>query len=575
MPPRGSGATVPKATLRVYKLALPVDELRRQLEERSYNPVPVDREGFELFVKTAVKEPKWLPVLKELATSLPDLENREASFVLLRFTDGGTYVLTGGSGHFVVQPFIDGDFGLEIACRLIPPYRVKLLTAKNPAGRIEQEESIYRGYYNYKADASNWSKVIKHLLGAVEGDDLQSGLGLPVERDKQVRIEGTAGFAIKKALTLDEIETVIAHLDDVMKREPLISPMKGFVEASKDIRANLRDELSRAIRTEYEAYLREPDTYASTALSLSYRDARQLVLASTFNLRLGRSAVSSVESLDIPTLFHELNEHGWTVEDLSRFERIRVEGLDDDGNILFDCPLRDLLVAELTYNNQVYVLVDNRWFLAQRTFIERLDNQLGTVVVTDQSFWLPEWPTNGGKPVSEDEYLLKGPVTTCNGLCVLHRKHVVVTDPRDKAEICDILDTRHDHPRLVFVKRGIAAQVRELARQAVDSFELLLAHEDFRRRAFSKVAQHCGNATGKSDVSRWGAILAVVDHVPQRLPGQPLSVRMTTLAKMEVVKAIQELRGHGLSPVFLYEITMPPVGSSTEEKVGSRQVSAA
>ncbi|MEV4310627.1 DUF6119 family protein [Actinocrispum sp. NPDC049592] len=61
----------------------------------------------------------------------------------------------------------------------------------------------------------------------------------------------------------------------------------------------------------------------------------------------------------------------------ARVPRLRVDALDQHGNVVHTKPLRECVSAELWHRGEFYVLADGRWFLVDRAHLAHLEGELG------------------------------------------------------------------------------------------------------------------------------------------------------------------------------------------------------
>jgi len=545
----------PKLTVRIYKLNVPSDVVRTHLLGKGFCEIPCRADVYRLFIRTRPYSPKWVPFLQELTDQELKVQDVETSFVLLRHSVTGLYAVTGGNGNHAIQELVDPGFGLDAAARLIGPNDVKAVRHKSLAGGIDQVETVYKGQHSVSLEPFDYVHVraMRYVLGTTEANELAKQLGLASSNNRLVRVEGRYSFSVRKGLTIDEFEAMIERIDTLLQKQALIPMMKGCIEVDKKHAKELDQLLVQEIAGQYQAYLRDPELISSSPeISFSYVDARQFVASASYKISAeGHS--KEVDLLDVDALFHLLREWEYDKIHPKRFLSIRVEGLDDDGNRTFETSLSKLVSAELLHEGNTYFRADGRWFLATASFVQNLELRLREFLLLDDGFVLPSWPVADGKPVHEDHYLTSDRFGDPH-YYVLHRKHVIITYGNDRAEVCDLLDRRSGHTTFIFVKRGVAGPVRELARQAYDSVYLLIRDSTFRQRAQEKIDELGGGwslstlTPGQIDV-----VLAVVDILRGR-SAKPLLERMTTLAKMELVYALEQLRGLGVRSARVYEI---------------------
>nr|WP_040218205.1 DUF6119 family protein [Haemophilus parahaemolyticus] len=99
-----------------------------------------------LFIqKDKVSIPEWSNFISSLAPSY-SFRNNSNSFVYFRVHNYGLYALTGGHGYKVIQDYIDDEFGLNVALRLIDNLAISSihqLSIKSQTRQIQRSVANY------------------------------------------------------------------------------------------------------------------------------------------------------------------------------------------------------------------------------------------------------------------------------------------------------------------------------------------------------------------------------------------------------------------------------------------------
>lgn len=150
-------------------------------------------------------------------------------------------------------------------------------------------------------------------------------------------------------------------------------------------------------------------------------------------------------------------------------DRVRLTMIDRDGHNLATRRLRQYLTTEITrHRNERYVLSLGRWFRVDRSFAERVEEEVGTLKEV-RDLHLPFWERHQ----SETEYLCG--IDQPGEFHVLDRQTVTVERPHGKVEICDLLTP---DMRLIHVKKlRRSATLSHLFGQGAVSARLLATHD--------------------------------------------------------------------------------------------------
>lgn len=515
--------------------------------------------GARLFLNpNTTRPPKWLATLKGAARNPEDLgriTNRTASFALLIEIGTAWYAACGGLGSHHIKEFFKPEFGLDVLTRLVSPGKIKAKRQKVLLSEVKQVMEVYRGKYDFSLDPTNWGRLTRELIATGPPEELSRVLGIPLRGRRAVTLEGKDGFQVHRAMTVTEAIRAAESFEAILAEQPRISIMRGCKPVEKKQRTQaLFRHLTTVLQGEFESFKTDPTGWIEHDIGLSYSDVMELLRCEQFTIRIGRRSGEPCDSMELVDLFFELHRRGIPNLIDSHLTGIRVSGVDEEGGQRIDAKLGNLLHGEIRFAGKLYFVSDGRWYELQNEFLDEVDGQFRAEVDRSRSeldgFNMPAWSPPTGRAVSEDRFI--DAVCEQTGFYKFHTHHVIVDGP-DRAELCDILDVRRASAKLVFIKRGLGAKLRELCEQAYSSALLYWFSPKFKAKA-NDLLEGRVPRPHPENIARPMIVLAFVD-LRRRGADRPLAERLTSVAKLAVVRTVRELRsalGHGA--IGIYEI---------------------
>jgi uncharacterized protein (TIGR04141 family) len=562
----GKKASEPKHVFSIFKIkAEEVQSCESELNRRGYQDVPLKSEyqDFKVLVHKSPtsKPPRWQKLLEEAAEDpglIKSLVSVIPSFaVLVRTPNGNWYASGGGLTAHLLHRYCDPEFGIEIAARILPPHRLKNIRSKSLAGRIVQEDVVYRGYYNYSLDPGNLGKVTKELIGELSRQDVSELLGLGSGVRNVMRLHASSShFTVQRSLNLKELKVLAESFDTVLSKKSQFDLFKGYreVESQKEV-GPLKEKLISDLTEQYQRFLENPDEFVEDNIGLSYDDPKRILLCTNFTVSLLDSR-REVEHLDLWHVFDALRQMGKKNFRKGYIGSIHIEGFDPDGKPMIEREtVYSLLYAEVKDSSgRLYSLVDSKWYSISGDFRDQVNQKVKAILDASggvhQQFVLPPWPVTSTSTVTEPEYIDE--ICHQKEFVKLHGDHVVLQGG-DKSEICDVLDTRALQPRLVFLKKGFGSYLREALAQVRTSAELLDREPKFTKLALAKIQECTKKEPIFKTFTECHLVLAVTDHSIKRA-GIQLLDKLTTVVKLDLVETHRFVTSDLSYKMYLHEI---------------------
>jgi len=535
-----------------------VEQLINHLQSKGYEKILCcDKMQILLIHRGDPEPPSWINFLEHIAqdNSALKINKINPSFVLLNCIENKCYAITGGSGHHHINQFVEEDFGLDAISRIIEANRIKLIRQTAFAGKIQQIERIFKEFYNYNFDTSNWGKLTKEILGEIDKKLLNILFDLKGGKSRSIKLAGKTSFWIGKDITCDELNSVLKKLHGIHHIQPKIPLFSGYRriedESRKDV---LYKHLLEDLSMQFEKYSDNKKSFIETNLHISYSDAKELILCDRYSIKLPGKEPEVVDTLDLPTVFLVLENKGYTEFKKHFLTQITIKGLNDkDIEIDISGGLKRFIYAEISLDGNNYYFVDGKWYQLTVEFQKEIDKRTEDIIhiCSESSFSLPELKRWSGLE-TEPSYITE----ICNNpiFVKMHADHIRFSTGNNKAELCDVVSLK-DGVHLVFIKRGTGSSLRELFAQARTSIELFKKDDKFKKDAIAKFQKNSRYPkTGQISFDNFTVVLAIMGKSINQST-KPLASKLSTLAKLDLINCVNYFREDlEIRRIIIYEI---------------------
>jgi len=429
----------------------------------------VNLHGFNLrvFYSEKTRNPKWKGFLKpilEPKAILLNGENRDISFVAFVYDDTEMFAITGGQGNFLIQNYINANFGIDIITRLISENSkvIKSLNERGLTGALLASTKYYR--FDYKlSDEDDFGKLYKQVKAELDVNLLSNKLGLSTEElKKNVGCVAKSTFKLNKSININSLLHVVKKLSVLINEKPKFTLNKVKL-------LSRRDNKTKQIIKELEYKLAEllfqkyKDNDTAIDLDICHPEYEKFLSADSYNLFVRYSKNPIFEEpidriIDISFLYDAIEEKQITintVDEMKNFlQKVRLKSFNDENELLTDAPLIKHLHGEIYYDKKVYFLIDGEWYQIEKDFLESLDNELRNIVLeADNTLLYEKWELEKDENYYNQKYL--------------NKPNFLVLDKvlANRIELCDILNSDGKTTHLIHVKKGFNNTIRDLTSQ--------------------------------------------------------------------------------------------------------------
>lgn len=545
-----------KSKFSIFKVADGIiDKLAENLARKGYVNVECNNPHQTLFISRGEPGlPKWVSFLESISDSdqIRELTKITPAFILLYSIEKTCYAITGGGGHCHIKRYVDENFGLDTISKIIEPDKIKVIRQKALTGRVEELERVFKESYNYDFDTSNWGKLTKEIIGKLNKSLFNELFGIAGGKSATVKLAAKSSLWMSKSVSSEELDEIIRKLHEIQNKQPRFYLFKGYIQIQNKMLINsLDNRILENLNDEFERFLNQQRTYIESTIHLSYGDAKEFLLCDQYSLALPNPKDQiRVDTLDLPTVFSLFHQKVFPEIKRHHLVQTKIIGQDSDGEERdVRGSLKKFLYAEVTFQDEKYYFVDGRWYQLTEDFRREIDVMVEKIIKeSDNKFSLPLW-SGGLISKNEPEYITE--ICADNRFINMHNQHIPLRNGR--AELCDVISLKSG-VHLVFIKRGTGSGLRELFAQARFSMEFFKNDTQFRDKAFSKIQEkNRGRKIHKAALDKSSVVLAINDKSINR-NHKPLENKLTTLAKLDLIHCVNNLKELGIEHVIIHEI---------------------
>ncbi|KLU65673.1 hypothetical protein DEAC_c23030 [Desulfosporosinus acididurans] len=437
----------------------------------------LDLQGFSMKVYYSEKNrvPKWQGFLRPILNEDVDLlsgRNKDVSFVAFVFDENNLFAVSGGQGNFIVQDYINQNFGIEIISRIISENAkvIRSLNERGLTGAVLASTKYFR--FDYKlADDDEFGKLYKQIRAELD-NEMSERLGFSADEiRKHVGCIAKSTFQISKSIDFSSLIRVLKNIASLLEQEPnfILNKVKIIArrgEINKALIEQLENRLYDIVVNNW--YNRNPEL----DFDICHPEYEAFFNASDYNLLLTNTKTLLCEEpydelTDFSFVFDALDKQGFditqVVEIRGFLKRLRVRSYDSEGNVLTEATLIKHLHGELHLHDKIYFLIDGEWYEVENDFIDRLNRECEQVINESlEGFSLEPWLNNYGDEDQYNQQYVGEP-----DFLVMHKIYP------DGFEIADIVKSEGINTYLIHVKKGFNNSMRELASQLAISARIV------------------------------------------------------------------------------------------------------
>lgn len=387
-----------------------------------------------------------------------DVKSYSHSFLLLikpKNQENDIFAITFGSlAYYVIQNYIDKDFGLDILSRIIEPNTkiIKSTKGQTVVGATQGQRSVYRQLHTLD-DVEDFGKIFQELNVSITKEALNK-FGISTEQDFK-NCCAKSSFQIKTSIPTRTIENYINGCLFAKTNPPQAINSTKLLDKKKDKKL-ISEIIDNAISKTWN------DVNQGEAFDLCHKKFDEYIEAECYKAYYNGEKIS----IEYGTTLNDLiNKFNINEEHFKMFlEKAKIKSLDaDETKQTEDTLFNHLFLEHMDEKNIKYFILNGSIYKIEETFLDSLNNKIKNLD-NNKRFLnndvYPEWDN-----IDETEYNNK--FNDLDGYVVLHKLLY------NNLEICDIFGYKQEDLYLYFVKDGFKGTIRDLSYQIYNTAKLI------------------------------------------------------------------------------------------------------
>lgn len=386
------------------------------------------------------------------------------------------YAISAGGGCSLFEQFIDTQFSLEVAKRIMKP-EIKSTESREIAGAIYGQVQQYRTSQMI-ISSQNLGTVWRALKGQVN-DEVKNSDDFDLIFDpgkRAVNIEAGSALTIKRSVEINKLLECLDWIGKILDKDPTSQQEEDFkflndikeisARKSADLLSKLKEQLGQDIFDAMKAG-------AMIDLDFSHKDFLHYQDANTYCFE--NKNIEPWEDMP-PTASEVIN----ALNDSGQFDDCR-DGADVASilkNVSFHAINRNTpqdsqsgsvfnhLHGEVAYKGKKYFFIDGKWYEAQSGFMKRLEEDFNDLLAKEEFFPLTPkvsfTPYNhAGEGKYNESYKEKGNWLVADRVFIAN------------VEIADLFHWRDGKLYIIHNKKGFGVTVRDVCSQILHSMNII------------------------------------------------------------------------------------------------------
>lgn len=413
---------------------------------------------------TKYSKPVWygfLPVVPE------DEYASNPSFVCFFPFKENLFVITGGSGFDIIRSYVDYNFGIDVAVRLINEKSniIHEIQEQDLIGNALSRTTQFKQNQTF-FDVERFAKIYSKIVAEIDKKTLREKLGITIDFKENFtgsNFESKTGFKLKKKVSFQDVYNLIGNINVLLNQKPSI-------ELNKVLRVRepeKKKELDNILLDNIDEYINGIKPNFEFEF-IHAKEKQKFINANTYLFKQGKIELS-FESLD------DLNNK--LLIELASIENRRNDfrkyifdgqliGINESGKNTKGKLISHIQTEIVDSTNKHYFRVNATWWHIKDTFISDVNRKASEIIkeIKSKKNYLNEvWHSNESEGMYNQKFI--------------NKKNYIVLDKKlpENIELADILYFDDETIYLIHVKKGFDRNIRVLSSQ-INIAAMRLAH---------------------------------------------------------------------------------------------------
>ena len=387
-----------------------------------------------------------------------DVKSYSHSFLLLikpKNQENDIFAITFGSlAYYVIQNYIDKDFGLDILSRIIEPNTkiIKSTKGQTVVGATQGQRSVYRQLHTLD-DVEDFGKIFQELNVSITKEALNK-FGISTEQDFK-NCCAKSSFQIKTSIPTSTIENYIDGCLFAKTYPPQAINSTKLLDKKKDEKL-ISEIIDNVISKTWN------DVNQGDAFDLCHKKFDNYIEAEDYKTYYNGKKISIEYGTTLNNLIDrfKINKENFKIF----LKKTKIRSFDsDDKKLTEDNLFNHLFLEYIDENNIKYFILNGSIYKIEEIFLDSLNNKIKNLDNNKRFLNNDVYPEWGN--IDETEYNNK--FNDLDGYVVLHKLLY------NNLEICDIFGYKQEDLYLYFVKDGFKGTIRDLSYQIYNTAKLI------------------------------------------------------------------------------------------------------
>lgn len=312
----------------------------------------------------------------------------EDIFVCFVLINNNIYIFTSSHAFTYFIPFIDEDFALTVASKLVT-WKVKYEKSISITWETLTSDLIYRGLKGFSKFENLW-KVVKGFVWEVDRNKSNKIMDLVIPSNKKYFCEIWNSFSLRMSLSFDDLLRLISDLDilylegeqeDDYQDFQMLEKINPRFHTNKPLIKELKENISKTI---YEYYKNDSGSYIDFFEMVHPTEFVKFIETTSYEIQFEWHNTTEEWILNLKKIIDHIRDVNPSLS-LDNFSKgleewITFYWMDGESNPTWIESVKKsilrYIVCEFTFNGNVYFVVNGDFYIVKNDFIDVLNSDL-------------------------------------------------------------------------------------------------------------------------------------------------------------------------------------------------------